>query len=289
MHRMLWLVCVFLVAVVSIHPDLATVQGEQGAVDLATLKLRLKDSDPAVRKQAVSIIGLIGAAKNPAHPNNAGKPVDPERSKITAFVPDLIHVLTDVKEKEDIREAAAAALKDIGSCPELDTEKATNSLISTVRDKANPANVRAMALWPLRFHSEIAKHDKFFALLNEIVEKEPIANDTKLLRYDAAFLLSKYKKKAVSEKVLDTLLEFLKDNQAFILGILAGPGGLPKGADGRIIALNALIFVINDKAGGDATRLTARKDILAQLQVLAGTSKDPAVQKTAKDILDYVK
>jgi HEAT repeat protein len=274
--------------------------GRPAYTAVPALKKALKDKDAVIKLNAATSLGNIGAAYSPADPKNAGKPIDPNRSFVTVAVPALIDILENAKENHEVRKAAAIALKEMGPCDEIEDPRATNVLISTIGNSSLAPELRAVAMWPIRLHKNIANLDNLFTTLNGIVET-PATDKTKMLRYDSAFLLGKYKRKNVSAKVMDTLLEFLRDDQVFIaLGVGAtagtkgetGVGGTKvdviKGGDGRIIALNALTFIVNEKGGGDPAKVTARKDIMAQLQVLAKTAKDANVSKQAKDILDYV-
>jgi hypothetical protein len=270
---------------------------------VSALKAALKDPDPMVRAYAASALGGIGAPMSPNDPKNKGKPLDPDRPQITVVVPDLIAVLGNEKDIQ-VRVAAAVALKEIGSCAELESPTSTDVLIGTVANPSNDPVLRARTLWPLSLHKNIANLPKLFDALNQIVEIGPGDNQTKDLRYHAAFLLSKYKKKDVSNKVLDTLLEFLKDTSVNIAKNVKGgaSGGtiektsgssgteIQKGGDARIMALQAINFIVNESYGGDMSKVKVqRPDILNQLKSLATDPKiDPTVQKYAANIVDYL-
>jgi HEAT repeat protein len=276
--------------------------GKPALVAVPALKKALKDADTVVRKHAAVSLGGIGAPMNPALPVNKNKPLDPDRPQIAAVVPDLIAVLGNPKEDPAVRVAAAVALKEIGPCAELNSPTATEVLISTVANPNNPPELRARTLWPLRFHANVANLSKLFDALNQILDTGAVNTKTKDLRYDAAYLLSKYKKKDVSDKVLDTLLEFLKDpgiNIAKNTEGIAKPINenkddksdtkIVKGGDGRIIALQAINFIVNEEFGGDSKKVINRPDIMAQLKILAGDAKiDPDVQKYAQVVVKYL-
>jgi len=278
--------------------------GTKALPAVAALRKALKDKDLVVRQNAATSLGGIGIPMNPALEKNKNKADDPERVKITAAVPDLIEVLGNPMEHNVVRMAAAIALKEIGRCAQLDAPRATDVLIETVANNKNSPDLRARTLWPLRFHSNVEKLDKLFSALNHIVDTEPVTNETKDLRYDAAYLLSRYKKKDVSNKVLDTILEFLKDSQVFIAtgtkgsatagGAETGPGGtkveITKGSDGRIIALQAVNFIINEMYGGESKKVLDRMDIMTQLDALANAAKiDPDVKGYAQKVLKYLR
>jgi hypothetical protein len=292
MHRTLWLGSLFVAALAA---TTAAGSAQPGSPDLSgvpVLKKALKNPDPIIKRNAAVALGNIGAPLSPANPANKGKPEHPDRPKITAVVPDLIELVGNAKENADVREAAAVALKEIGPCAELESANATDVLIAVVSDKSNSPTLRARTLWPLRFHSKLATLGKFFDALNTILTEEAMTNQTKDLHYDAAYFLCKYKKKDVSDKALDTILAFLKDSTVSIAKIAKGfPGGVfAKGGDGRIIALQALNFVVNEKYGGDPKKVTQRADIMQQLKVLSSDAKiDPHIREYAKNLLDYLK
>ncbi len=276
--------------------------GKPALPAVPVLKLALKDKDTMIRANSAVSLGGIGFPMNPDLPGNKGKPQDPERGKITDAVPDLIEVLGNTAEDPAVRAAAAVALKEIGRCPQLDSPRSLDVMIDIILDKKNTPELRARTLWPMRLRSNVANEQKFIDALNTIVETEPINKETKDLRYDCAQLLGHFKKKDVSNKVLDTLLEFLKDESVFIAqgsGGTVGTGGtgetgvggsktaIGKGGDGRVIALKSLMSVINEKYGGNSKLVINRKDIMDQLKILT-TAKDSDVVDLSKQIVKYL-
>lgn len=276
--------------------------GKKALTAIPELKKALADPDAAIRGNAATSLGTIGISMNPVYKADKSAPDDPDRPQITQVVPDLINLLDDAKQPPDVRAAAAVAIEKIGPCTEGATPRAMGVLVKIVADKSISAQVRAKALWPIRFYQTSASNAELHKALADIISIEGPTLENKDLRYDAAYLLGKYQKGMVSDKVLDTLLEFLKDESVFVAkdtkgsgggtGMETGTGGagttIGKGGDGRVMAVAALRFIVNEKDGGNAAKVSNRKDILQQLKVLANTTKDELVKKYTVELNEYL-
>lgn len=268
------------------------------------------------KQQAAAVIGNMGANAKDAipalrkalyHPDiilkkNAAVSLGGIGKDASSAVLDLVNLVGNTKETTGVREAAAVALKDIGPCPEIETDQAVNILINVLGDRTNSPDLRAVAMWTFRFHKNVANYSNLFDVLNKILQTEARTDQNKMLRYDSAYMLGKYKKSEVNDKVMDTLLEFLKDPKVFIYvgsggevkgsGEEKGPGGSnvkKKGeGDGRVIAVQALIYIANEGAGGNKQKVLNRPDIMQQVLELQRTSSFEPLQKVSKSLLDYL-
>jgi HEAT repeat protein len=228
--------------------------GPPAVAALDPLRKALKDPDPQLRANAALGLGGLGTAAEPAFG-------------------DLLSLLTNSKEDSVARTHAAVTLSQIAKVAAA--EKAIPTLIAVVREQANPARVRERTLWALTVHGkDLESHADLFTVLDRILT-EPRTPENKMLRYDSAFLLGMFKGAEVSEKALDELLEFLKDESIRKfkgIKVNQGPTGperkrMRKDAkdvgegDGRYMAVRALVRVGRE-------RLRYRRDILDQLRRL---------------------
>jgi HEAT repeat protein len=274
--------------------------GKPALVAVDELVKALADSDAGLRENAAASLGGIGVSMNPTRKPN--EPEDPDRPKVTVVIPKLIELLDNPSQPFGVRKAAVIALKEIG--PTKDgAEKILDILVKNAADKKNSNQLRAFSLWPVRQYEESARNENLLNTLNQILNTEPQSTTNKDLRYDCAVLLSKYQKSKVSDKVLETLLEFLKDEQVFIalgtsgvsdkgkseVGIGKSGVDITKGADGRIIAIGALKYIANEKFQGDKQRLMKHAGIIAQLKTFVGNPKaDPLVKEHSEELLNYL-
>jgi len=267
---------------------LANIGGKDAALAMPTLINALNRGDIELRRQAAAALRNIGPDAAKAVPDliRALKETDPELRTNAALalggigpaaekaVPALMALLSDLKEKQQPRMAAAVAMSGIGPVPAA--IEAVPRLTQLIGNAADDGNVRWRAVWALRVHSEeLRKMEGVYPALGRVLT-EPKAEDNRMLRYDCAYILGVLQRDKTSNEVLDTLSEFLKDDKVQIYvstqATVQGAGqetGIGKATvkergkgDGRVMVTQAL------KAIGVA-RIRPRNDIVKQLQVLA--------------------
>ncbi|HYT89525.1 MAG TPA: HEAT repeat domain-containing protein [Gemmataceae bacterium] len=268
--------------------------------------LRLKSNDPNIlnlRRSAALAFGSIGPAAKDAVPDLRTALSDPDeeirhnaavsciglKKEAESLLPDLVKLLTNRKESDRVREQAAVAISRLGYGPGL--EKVMPDILRLAADTSEKSKVRERALWPVRpYLNNSDKRDPVYKTLLPILD-EPRAVETKMLRYDSAYLLGMFQTRDAPEKVLDVLEAFLMDPDIKIYGgrtgVLAGTTEGKTGAssgketgkdDGRIMAVDALTRI-------GAQRVNQRPAIVAQLRALDGQI-DPA---TAPDFSKKIK
>jgi hypothetical protein len=170
-------------------------------------------------------------------------------------VPKLVRTIEARKETVDVRQQAATTLSRSGFSPDL--EKAMPRLLRVVADPTEESRVRERLVWLVNLYlSNSQERKSAFKTLTGILA-EPPRKESKMVRYDSAYLLAKFQKGKAPAQVLDVLLEFLKDANIKIFQV-----GKPKPvADGRILAVDALSAI-------GAERVARRPDIVQQLRVL---------------------
>jgi HEAT repeat protein len=285
------------------------------AVPVLVEALQNEKAEIQYRRQAAAALRNIGPAAKDAVPSllNALKSSDPELRTNAAValggiadpscIAALAEVVADTKELSRVREHAAIALRDAGvqttaegksARPEL--IKQLPLLIKVIEDPNDDPKVRATALWPFRFLDPdvVAQKPEVTQVLEKIVTSERKVPPTKMMRYDSACLLCLFQGPKVSAAAMNTINDFLHDDQVFIYtGITADPGRLPpegtkpddpkvkiKGrGDGRVVAVQALSFV-----GADKIREYPR--IAKQLRTLADDpNTDKRLEKEIKRLL----
>jgi HEAT repeats len=194
---------------------------------------------------------------------------------------DLVRHLANPKESAKVRTEAAVALSRIGAVPD-----AVNSVPLLLKGLENPrddAKVRERIMWALRVHQANLRNLNVFPTFEKILI-EPRLQETRMLRYDCAYMLGLFLEKEASKATLDVLHEFLKDKTILIYtGTTAKTGATgtevqgkkteieEKGyGDGRVMAVAAL-----DRIGVE--RVLARPEIVRELEFLAndpGTLSD---------------
>ena len=122
---------------------------------------------------------------------------------------------------------------------------------------------------------------------------EPKQQETRMLRYDCAYMLGLFLEGETPPAALDTLLDFLKDNTILIYtGTTANTGSTGTEAkntktkieekgygDGRVMAISAL-----DRIGSQ--RVLSRPDIVRQLEFLANDAQTLSeMRQKTKDLL----
>jgi HEAT repeat protein len=220
---------------------------------LNALRQALRDPDPELRKNAAVALGGLAKAAEPAYQ-------------------DLVQVVENRNEVPDVRIQSAVALSRMGPVPAA--KEAAPRLIAVVKDAKNPPEVRLRSLWALRVLNQGLKDfPELFDALDRIVA-EPKMQESRMLRYDAAFLLGVFKRAEVSKAAMDVLNDFLHDDTVQIYagakGTGTGVGEKGTGAgkvvesgkgDGRVMAVQALRYI-------GAEKVATRKDIVQQLRAL---------------------
>lgn len=241
--------------------------GPKAKAAVGPLRVALKNRDAEIRRNAAVALGGIG--------ENA-----------TAAVPDLVALVANNREKAAVRETAAMALRHIGNCKAA--EKAIPTLVAVVKNRKNPPDLRKTTLRSMDSNGVelLSKRQDYLGAMESVV-KEPRTKGTKMLRYDAAYLLGILKGDTVSDAVLDTLQEFLadKDLQIYVgtaTGTTAGTEGsagttniTQQGKyDGRKLAVQSLSQI------GYRRIMRTHQQIIMQMRRLAN---DPNTEKNLRD------
>jgi HEAT repeat protein len=221
-----------------------------GAESVPELIKALDDADKNVRANAALALGSIGKASAKA-------------------VPALVRLLSDRKQDDKVRLNACYALQRIGAVPAA--EAAIPSILEVIADQRNSYTVRERSVSALRVH-----HQKFGenpAILKGLTGllSEPKNQQSRMLRYDAAYLLGMIWGPKAPAKTLDVLLDYLKDDTIEIYLTTNKP------ADGRIMAVDALL-----RMGPKV--VSARPGVLMHLRQLAA-SRDQLLRDRAKKAL----
>jgi HEAT repeat protein len=228
--------------------------GTEARTALPALRLALDDRDEELRMNAAVAIGGIGEAAE-------------------SLVKDLVRHLADPKESAKVRTEGAVALSRIGPVP--DAVKAVPTLLRVLENPATDAKVRERVMWALRVHKVELRNLNVFPTFAKILS-EPKLHETRMLRYDCAYMLGLFLESQAPPQTLDVLEEFLKDNTILIYtGTTASAGGTGAEAraakakieeqgygDGRVMAVAAL-----DRMGKQL--VLSRPEIVRQLQFLA--------------------
>lgn len=231
----------------------------------------LRDKDEELRLNAAMACIRLGPAGQP-------------------YVDDLVGILMNKKDPTKVRAQAAVALSRIGFVPGL--QKAMPRILELFKDKAEVGLVRERALWPVRLYlKNSGEREPVYAALASILDEQR-TQELKMLHYDCAYLLGMFQQKQVPDKVLDTLLAFLKDSDIKLYaGTKGGGGAVGEGKDGgasakekgekdgRVMAVDALSQIGRDRG-------SARGDIVAQMRALRDDNGiDPALRQRIRDVL----
>jgi HEAT repeat protein len=218
-------------------------------------------------------------------------------------VPQLAKIVCDSKDDYRVRVAAAVSMQTIGPCAEA--TRVLPDLLRVLDDPKQPVIVRERILWAARVHGEdLRANEPFIAALKKILIEPGLgskrdeatgAASGKMLRYDAAFLISYFKGAQAPDATLDVLNEFLHDEsirrytgRKINIGSGGGEGEkATKGGaveqlaeDARFMAIIALGLVGDD-------RVIARKAIIEQLRAMSPDNSpyELKIQKAAKELL----
>ncbi len=240
----------------------------------------LSDEDGDLRAGAALALGGIGADAEKAYGA-------------------LLTRVEDSQERPQTRVEAAYALSLLGRCP--DAEKSVPRILTVLANEKEPANVRGRVIWALRVHylpelRNMGVSKGLYAAFYKVLS-EPKNDDNKMLRYDCAFMLGKLQKQEVQPEVLQTLLDFLRDDKVQIFDSkqseVTGTGQeVAKGktnvkesgiGDGRRLAVESLTDI-------GADRLMNQAEIITELKALAEKSNyEPLRQASAKLLKDLGK
>ena len=271
---------------------LANIGGKAAKPAVGVLVTALQRGDIELRRQAAAALRNIGPDAADAVPDLIKTLKDPDAElrhnaavalggigdKAEKAVPALVAMLTDVKEVQEPRMAAAGALSRIGPVPAA--IDALPRLLQLISNAADDSDVRWRTVWALRPHNvNLQKIPGVYPALTKVL-KEPKTEANRMLRHDCAYMVGVLQGKDVPNEVLDALIDFLKDNKVQIyvrtdanlqaFGAESGTGKAKvtetgKG-DGRVMATQALRQI-------GSAKIRQRPEIIQQLQALAG---DPA-------------
>jgi HEAT repeat protein len=282
----------------------ANIGGPDAAAAVPVLLDALKPGDLNSRRQALLALGQIGPNAKAALPAVIAALSDPDetvrhnaavaciglKEEAEPAVPGLVKLLTNKNEAERVRAQAAVAISRIGYKPAV--KAAMPEILKLAGDTSEKASVRERALWPVRLslNNDDNREPTYKALLGILGEAK--SKETKMLRYDAAYLLGMFQTATTPEAVLDVLYEFLKDPEIKIYskhlpkftpknepGAGAGDSADVGKEDGRIMAVGALKRI-------GVARVARRPEIVAQLRALHADPKThPRFAAALKDYL----
>jgi HEAT repeat protein len=297
---------------------LGNIGGSDAVAALPILLDALAKGDPDMKRQSAAIIRNIGPdAFTAVHPlRKALTASDPELRANAAMalagigkaaesaVPDLVLLVANRNEASDVRVEAATALSRIG--PVDSARDAVPKLLAVLEDTRNETRVRERIVWALRVHNvglaDLNVYPSFIKVLGEDKKK-----DTRMLRYDCAYMLGMLQGPSAPKEALAVLSDFLHDDSILIwksrevkAGIgPEGQGGTIKGrdvgkGDGRVMAIQALDRICTSLDGNlssqGVARVRAEKTVLRQLQTIAQDSNlDPELRKMTSGLLEKLK
>lgn len=271
---------------------MANIGGKEAAAAVPVLVSALHRGDIELRRQAAAALRNIGPDAARAVPDliTTLKDPDAELRHNTAValggigppaekaVPALVDMLTDRKEIQEPRMAAAGALSRIGGVPAA--IDALPRLLQVISNADDDGTVRWRAMWALRAHDfNLTKLPGVYPALTKVL-KERKTEENRMLRNDCAYMLGMLQGKDVPKEVLDALVDFLHDSKVQIYvrtdaNLQASGAELGSGkatvketgkGDGRVMATQALRQI-------GAARVRQRPEIIQQLQTLAADPK----------------
>jgi HEAT repeat protein len=287
---------------------LSNVGGKEAAAGVPVLVDALGRGDIELRRQAAAALRNIGPEAHRAVPDLIRALKDPDAELRTnaalalggigpgadKAVPALVGLVADAKNSPEPRMAAAVALSRIGPTPAA--IDAVPKLLQVVTSAKDDPTVRWRIIWALRVHNvNLRKLEGIYPAFTKVLGEEK-TEANRMLRYDCAYLLGVLQRDEAPKEVLDTLLDFLKDDRVQIYvntqATVQGAGqetGMGKATvkevgqgDGRVMATQALAQV-----GGRVLR--KRPDIVEQLRVLAQDPQTfPELRKECQAILKEV-
>ena len=243
---------------------LANIGGPEAAPALPILLEALRDGDAELKPQAAAAIGNLGDAAASAVNPLIKALADPEREvrryaalalggigeKAEPAIVALVKVLANTGEYAEARVEAATALAKIG--PRQEAEKSVPSLLGILENPKDHPLVRERIVWALRVHKlNLANFPGVYPTFGKVMVENKSDKNT-MLRYDCAYMLGVLQGADAPDKVLDVLMEFLKNDEILIYkgkGIKIGNAGTveAKGSqttakdegygDGRVMAI----------------------------------------------------
>jgi HEAT repeat protein len=282
---------------------LANIGGPEADPAIPVLLEVLRSADVELRRQAAAAFRNIGPSAAAAIPTLIQTLTDRDREtranaalslggigpKAETAIPALVARVADGKEDSGVREEAATALARMG--PADAAVKAVPTLLNVLGNPASETKVRERVIWALRVHNVNLRDLNVFPTFTKILSenKRP---DTRMLRYDCAYMLGVLQGAEAPDITLEVLLDFLKDDTILIFQgktVKTGGAGTETGVgkanveekgkgDGRVMAVQAL-----DRIGA---RVGQRADIITQLRAIAANPNTAAdLKEKSKKLL----
>jgi HEAT repeat protein len=287
---------------------LANIGGTEAAPALPILLDALQKGDTDLKNQAAAAIGNLGpAAESAVNPliNLLSAPDPTLRrnvvlalggigAKAESAIPALIRLIANRKEEKEVRKQAAVAMNQIGVCDAA--RKVVPDLLEVMQDPADNGEVRWRITWALRvYNQELRKMDDVLRAFVKVLQ-EQARPESKMLRYDCAYMLGMIKEDESPKEVLEVLLEFLKDKDVTLYKetsvqttgssaeTKAGTANVKEIGyeDGRAMAIQAL-----EAIGPEVVR--RRPDVVRQLRAIVDNPDTlPDLKKQTKALLAKV-
>jgi HEAT repeat protein len=280
---------------------LANIGGASAIPALPVLRDALKDEDPEAQELAAAGLAAVGPEAAPAIPELARALAEAKSAAVRrnsalalgkigpnarAAVPALGRAL-DPKEEFAVRMQAAEALHHI-SYP--GNEQAIPAILDVIQKDAD-ARVRHRCVWALFDVRDVERHGIVAPLAKVLEETEPT---TVFVRYDAARLLAFRLRERAPDKVVDTLLDMLKNRDLIVF----------RGTDAKVVGAgseaSAGQSAVRENQGGDGRYMAAeaiqhlgakaksRKDVMDALKA-ATTDSDKMLRDAAQKALDALR
>jgi HEAT repeat protein len=240
--------------------------GEYAVRALPDLTAALGDRDADVRRLAALALGRMGPLAKSA-------------------VPELIKALA-ASEPEEVRKYAAEALSNI----DPNDADAVAALIRMLGE--DPSwRVRHRVVWALEKVKNFEQEELLKAMASNLGDE---AQETRLLRYEAAKALALRLGPRIPDKVLDVLLEALRDTNVKIYtgtGSKVTGGGEARTGETQVKETGEgdwrrIVAIALARVG---KRAAARADIMEALEKLANDSFDPTAKAAATNALTVLK
>jgi HEAT repeat protein len=245
--------------------------GDVAAPAVPELIKALQDADPELRKNAALALGGIGKAAADA-------------------VPPLVQLVTHADVPRELRIEAAEAITRMGNIPAV--QKQIPAVLKILGDSAEDGDVRVRLAW---LFNDFVGHAPSMTAAKPVMDqvcREPGSDKNGSARYHCAYLMAFYYKQQTPDSALNVLGEWLKDDTGKLYGnkrSSAGVTGTEKKEDSNVAAIlegdsRTMAVDVLKLVGRD--RVTARKDIIADLRRLAGDPKTyPELQTKCRTLL----
>jgi HEAT repeat protein len=285
---------------------LANIGGPAAAPALPLLLDALDKGDPDFKQQAAAAVANLGPEAAPAVPTLIKLLADPSPElrrnvvlglggigpKAESALPAVAKLIADPKESKEIRMQAAVTMGRFG--PLQAARKAIPDLLRVLEDPRDDSDVRWRVCWALRVYKfDLTDIPGVIPTFVKVANEKPM-RETKMVRYDCAYMLGMLLAEKTPKEALDVLLEFLKDDSIVLYektAVKTSGGGAETNTgkanvkelgqgDGRIMALDALTEI------GPEIVMT-RPDIVRQLRAIANNPDTvPKLKKKTKALLD---